>query len=401
MGFTWMKKMAAIAICAQLTVSCSSESPRSSDVKVTDIYDSAIKWQSIGNCWIYSTLGWVESLLLKDGQGEKDFSESYLTYRYYQEQLKSGAQKIQTGGFWSTSQDLILAYGLMLEGDFIPEEKDQPKSLRQAEATAFIEEKLADQEFLSSLALLTQTEKATAIEELLNEAFGVEIELLEEKIIPASAVILSSEPGKATTLSDVVRTWRPETHKSFFDWYSSGLSIDTLPAVSSLPASVRKVQLERKVMKALNKKIPVQLVWFVDFNAQGEDGIFSLANLKERGVGSQGYHQTVIEDYAVEILDPLTGEVIREIGEGQASQEDMLAAETNGRIKYLVVKNSWGGSERLDRPSYVVNGKGGYARLEADYLFGWMIQSAEDGGEGHPVTGFARYILPDSSIVNF
>ena len=36
---------------------------------ITDVNHTAVERQSIGNCWIYATTGWVESLILQHAQG--------------------------------------------------------------------------------------------------------------------------------------------------------------------------------------------------------------------------------------------------------------------------------------------------------------------------------------------
>ena len=113
-------------------------------------------------------------------------------------------------------------------------------------------------------------------------------------------------------------------------------------------------------MRALNDGEPVVLEWFVDFNAMDYRGIFSLDQLAYNGVGRQGFHQTVIEDYVVELVDPQTGEVYGEIGEGEVSEEQQELAVRHGRFKYLIVKNSWG-ANRPDRGSYTVDGEKGFS----------------------------------------
>lgn len=380
----------ALAACQPATDTTNS------NIKVTDIADSQIKWQSIGNCWVYAAVGWVESVLLEAGQEERNFSETYLTYRHYEEQLMRGSLKIQTGGWFYTARDLMQTHGLMNEGDFIPGEADETFSTVQMLATGFLENKLADEAFKLKLSSLSGKAKRQMVTDLLDEAFGVKMSLLADKIIQTKDLEFAKSENEVSNIYDELNSWTQISHLGYWDYQSSGLSEEDLPSLGTNWNSEKKVSVEKRVMRALNDKKPVVLNWFVDFNAQDEQGIFSFALLKEQGPGRQGLHSTVIEDYAVEILDPVTGEVIKEIGEGDVSEEEKLEAETNGRIKYLVVKNSWGGLERMDRPSYVRDGVGGYARLEQDYLFGWMKRIDENPSPWYPAveTGIHSFEIP-------
>ncbi len=54
---------------------------------ITDVDHSAVKRQSIGNCWIYAEASWVESMHLS-ATGEKfDASQSYWTYWHWYKQI--------------------------------------------------------------------------------------------------------------------------------------------------------------------------------------------------------------------------------------------------------------------------------------------------------------------------
>ena len=184
-------------------------------------------------------------------------------------------------------------------------------------------------------------------------------------------------------------------HKSWWsDWRSlSGLTLDALPAVSEFDLTPTQLNHQKRVMSALNAGEPVVLEWFVDFNALNDEGIFSLETLKEKGPGTQGYHQTVIEDYVVEVLED---GVWQELPEGDVSQEDKDRAVREGRLKYLIVKNSWGGDDRFDQASYVVAGKKGYHRLNVDYLYGWMGRKGSDDEVTSGETGLRGWIFPTS-----
>ena len=94
-----------------------------SNVLVSDVHHSEVKRQSIGNCWLYATASWLESLAL-DATGQTiDTSESYWTWWYFHDQIVgSRISEIQTGGWWGTAASIILRHGYVLEGEFVTTE---------------------------------------------------------------------------------------------------------------------------------------------------------------------------------------------------------------------------------------------------------------------------------------
>lgn len=64
---------------------CASDATDSSDI--TKIGESRVKEQSVGNCWVYATLGWVESLQVGTTRQELNLSESYITYMHWFERI--------------------------------------------------------------------------------------------------------------------------------------------------------------------------------------------------------------------------------------------------------------------------------------------------------------------------
>src|SRR5262245_1995913 len=58
----------------------------------TDVNQSDVKRQSIGNCWLYATASWSESLNKSATPNDPipNFSESYWTYWHWFEQIANG-----------------------------------------------------------------------------------------------------------------------------------------------------------------------------------------------------------------------------------------------------------------------------------------------------------------------
>ena len=153
---------------------------------VTDLTHSSVKRQSIGNCWIYATVGWIESLRLKASvtaaapMGEQlNISESYITYWHWYKSLMAGevtGMEIETGGFWGEAGDIIIARGYMSEGDFIPEEANAAQSARQGSALAAINASIRS----GMLSMPANRTNGTIVRAELDRAFGLRAEVVTE-----------------------------------------------------------------------------------------------------------------------------------------------------------------------------------------------------------------------------
>ena len=361
-----------------------TQQEQSASVQTVNLPHTKAKWQSIGNCWAYAFASWAESIAL-GGIGETvDLSETYITMRHYQDQLLQGVQgELQTGGSFEVASRITLNYGYMLEGDFVADEANATFSKVQKAATAYLNQSIKS-------GLLSKNRSAATVRSELEAAFGFKTADLSSKIKKASelALVKNLDGSVAQTLESAIRNWT--TARWPKDWASSS---QKLPYWSGSFTPSQETLLQR-VKKALNDGHPVVMDWFVDFNALTSKGEFSGEALKAKGSGRQGYHSVVIEDYVVEGVNPATGEKF-EVGEGEATPEMKELALKYGKIKYFVIKNSWGGLERTDRTSYVRDGVGGYHKLDADYLFAWLTQTDEKTGE---VTGsdtaLGRFVLP-------
>lgn len=376
----------SLLLTSSAFMSCSSNPntpwSRESRPQTVDIDHTPVKWQSIGNCWAYSHLGWIESLI-KKGTGESyNFSETYLTYRHFEEQLllNRPLEEIQTGGSFYRTRYLLQKYGLLLEGQFIPEEAEQSKSYIQAQAVSRINQSLQN-------GLLKTDRSPRSIRRELNMAFGLSEDDFATRTqfirFPKDILTQVSNDSQITLENHLVSwmevRWDPDLGHIPAD----------LPAEASVLSRSRKNLLTR-VKKALNKGYPVIMNWFVDFNALNQDGIFNLETLRQNGIGSQGLHSTVMEDYVVKGSHPENG-VDFQTPEGETSPTIKEWAAEFGLLQYVVIKNSWGGAERLDRPSYSRFGEKGYARLESSYLFAWLPDSEQSGS---PQTAITSFILP-------
>lgn len=361
-----------------------------SSTQTVNIPHTPVKWQSIGNCWAYAALGWIESMILR-GETEPlpNFSETYVTYRHYENQLEYlGLDELQTGGSFYEATQIILRYGLITEADFAPDEATLARSERQKKATATLNESLKS-------GPLSQSRTKAVIRSELNRAFGVNLKAIEDKIIDPQTIVVSAGRGQTAPLSEVMPSWR----EVIWPVNYSEMPSDPSPGLKGRPQwngklSDLQVRALRRAMRAMNAGYPVVLNWFVDFNAMNTDGVFDLTTLQTLGAGRQGYHSTVLEDYLAKGFDPTTSSYF-ETPEGDVSDELKMKAVNFGSLTSFITKNSWGGSERLDRPSYLRDGEKGYHKLTSSYLFAFIPQYNEDtqNFEGY-TTGLNSLIVP-------
>ncbi|MEY2987928.1 MAG: hypothetical protein RJB13_1449 [Pseudomonadota bacterium] len=361
-----------------------------SSTKTVNLPHTSPKWQSIGNCWAYAAAGWIESLMLRtDGQDVLDVSETYITYRHYEQQLAyTFDDELETGGSFQQATRLILTYGLMTEADFAPDEANSTKSDRQKQATNILNESIA-------FGPLSQSRSKAVVRSELDRAFGVNMKELEEKIVNPSDILVSTGRGQIERLSDVMASWREISWPIDFSSYPDAPQ----PGAPAKPIrnpeiTEQQIALLRRAMRAMNAGHPIVLNWFVDFNGMNQEGVFGLNDLEENGLGRQGYHSTVAEDYVAEGFDPFEGRYFR-TPEGEVSDSLKATAARFGIPTAFIIKNSWGGSERLDRASYFRDGEKGYHKLMSDYLFAFIPQLNEEtqSFQGF-TTGLNGIILP-------
>jgi hypothetical protein len=369
----------ALASSFLFAAACGKTQPQTSDTLVTDVGHTVVKRQSIGNCWIYAQATWLESLLLDQTGEEVDVSESYWTWwNWYDQIVGSNVTEIQTGGFWRTSANIILKHGWVLEGEFIASEAGMEMSGAQRAALDEINAALQPGGELHRRARRTPAR----VRKVLDRAFGAKMADAEAVARSADATIVGKNVlGQETTLAqalagDAASKWNVARFPSV--WGQNG--------VPSIQQEIARKELLVRVMRALNDKKPVVMSLMIDFNAlDTADATFKKSLLEENGVGSQGGHMVVLEDYTVKDVPG-----IGELGEGELSPE-LKAAALLGKVTKLIAKNSWG----KDRPDRGLTD--GYTGFDADYLFSQLAWKNGDGSSSADVsyyTTLTDFVLP-------
>lgn len=404
----WLSLASMLALASGAALGCSvdakddtatDDGSGSSTDDITQVDQSKVKRQSIGNCWLYATTSWLEALNKGATGEEKNTSESWLTYWHWYEQLANGhvSGELSTGGSWGTAADIILRYGITLEQDFIAAEADSEMSYRQSSALDAMNRELKDgrlkdpasrqdRKFIRQvLDDAWQLDAATRAK--LDAVFGPGV----DKTLDRAYVQTAPGNGIIRAVDFPARVKDPTTGQ-----FVNGTLADALgkssgwfgPREGKLawneaqyphdPAG-RRAFLKR-VQTALHDQQPVLMSWRVDFNALTQDSHFSLEELQRRGPGRQGGHMTVMHDYEA---TNVPGFGTLKAGQ-QATKEQMDAALADQtQIVFIRVKNSWGGI-RPDRWNEAAIP--GYHDLDLAYLNGPIKECPETEGQPDPAT---------------
>ncbi|MBK6698283.1 MAG: hypothetical protein IPG50_39785 [Myxococcales bacterium] len=371
------------AVFALQGVACGDATPEetltSASDELTDVKQSRVKRQSIGNCWIYATASWAESLNKSARKsGEMNMSESYWTYWHWFDQISAGwlsSGELSTGGDFETSSDIIRRYGVVTEGDFVYGEASIEMSARQKEALAVVNESLKTGALKDLTArrdrALVRRELDRAwrltpsVKKRLDTAFGPDV----SRTIGSGATLAGTRIASPDTIPAKLidpATKEPVT-KTLADAIGSGSSAFRWREAYYPRDAAGRRDLLKRVQRAMHDRQPVIMSWFVDFNSLDNQGRFAAPPTTP---GHQGGHMVVVEDYQINDV-PGFGTLPAGVLETRpAALEAALSSEAS--IEFIRVKNSWG-SFRPDR-QFVLPG---YHDLYLKYLNGPVKKCAE------------------------
>lgn len=385
-----------------------SDGADSNAQSVTDVPQTQVKDQSIGNCWTYATTGWVESLAKISSKKDLNLSESYVSYWYWYQQIVDptfSGNTIAEGGSWGVAVELIRKWGMMDEGAFIPEEADAILSNRQAAAVKAMNESLANgalktpESRLNKAVVRTELNKAWALSDAvvanLDKTFGAGgdktldvgsvpdgVPIYSAKTLPAKLQNPVTKALEDHTLADAIGTprfdWNPDYRNGTYAW-----------GVTRYPTSATdRRSFQKRVQRALHDNQPVVVSWYVDFNALNAQGQFAKPPEKP---GSQGGHMTIIMDYQV---NNVPGFGTLPAGVLETRPEALTAAlDDAATIEFFRIKNSWGNYHSV--PTTV-----GYHDLYMAYLNGPISECETDAKEEpildkcHPGVPLQDVVLP-------
>ena len=401
-----------LALASQ-AVGCAPDDASSQTDDITNVANSTVKKQSIGNCWIYASVGWAESLRLGYSSEMLDLSESYITYWHWMEEITGGvagftavasleSDQLSTGGFWGVAAELMRRYGVMDEGKFIPAEADAARSARQSAALSAINTSLksgvlSDKAKRKDLAVVrAEMDKAWQLTPeviaTLNTVFGEKLTKNLEKgsTIPEGSGIhrpkdieIAMTASGPLTLADAIgkpsSSYNVRSRTGTYAWNEESYPTSSLSRRDFLA----------KAQKAMHGGLPVIMTWFVDFNAMVSN------TFKEPPAtpGRQGGHMVVLEDYEI---DNVPGFGTLKAGTTVTDQKALDAAlSKDATISFFRIKNSWGSD--LAPPGATDDLKG-YNDLYMKDLNGPITKCTAVGtdacGKKSNETGLWAFVLP-------
>lgn len=346
---------------------CSSEkapdATTGDENEVVDIPNTKVKDQAIGNCWIYATAAWAESLRMGYSGEELDISESYMSYMDWFHGIQEGdftaAEGLETGGWFGEAAEYLRRYGVMDEGTFIPEDANKEESSRQKQALDYINASLKSGVLADAsnrkdpVKIREELDKAFKLSPeviaLLDESFGRDLSrtLVKGATIPEGKGLRAPsqievgfykpEVGGTQVISLADAVGAPSSEFSSYSWKTRKGNFAWNE--SSYPSSVsNRRTFQIRVQKTMHARRPAIAVWFVDFNAMERPaGVFR--NIPT-SIGSQGGHMSVFEDYQV---SNVPGFGTLEAGTVVTDPAALDAAlDPAATIDFFRIKNSWG-----------------------------------------------------------
>jgi hypothetical protein len=325
---------------------------------ITDIASTPVKNQAIGNCWVYATTAWTESLHLR-GTGEvANLSESWITYWDWYEKLTNYKtakdEKLATGGFFRSAMTIMGKYGVANEGAFIENEATADRSSAQSRAESAINASMAS-------GALKKSRSPEVVRQELNKAWG----LSENVVKQMNATFGEATPRTLTKPAAGFGIFSADTfqiaHKE------PGKDPVLAPLRSELGAweeisptnTPNQRVLLRRVQKALHDGQPAVVIWNVSWAAR------SGATFAKMGASNKvdGVHMTLLEDYQAALV-PNVGTLPAGVLVTDTKTLDLALAD-QVEVSFFRVKNSWGAS---GDPSGTGLYKG-YVDLYREYLF--------------------------------
>lgn len=355
--------LTSLALAGIVGCSGSADSAQSQDDAITDIPESRVKEQTVGNCWIYSTVAWVEAMHLAHTKEELNLSESYLTYLHWFSRIRSGVflfdskdGSFNTGAFFTDGEDLVARYGLMDEGAFIATEANVDKSARQEAAENVVKAALQP-----TGALGTPEKRADAanVRKVLNDAFKLPASVSAKLTRafgadlgktrghgaditgsgfrdPATIIVAVLPGGKTLTLDDAIGELDPNRPHDAKRDRSERRGPYAWERVDFGKTPEQRAASTLRLKKALNAGFPVPMDWFPAWKSfNRNDGSFRGVPDKSEG---GGWHVSVAHDYQVTVGGTV-------IPVGQAVHDPATLAKTlqpDATIDLVRLKNSWG-----------------------------------------------------------
>jgi hypothetical protein len=397
LGRCWFR---SVLVASGIAVSaCASDTGAKSEDDVTEVPETGARDQKdTGNCWLYATAGWAESLeyaqLIADGRARVDdpttrpfhLSVAYWDYWDWYSKLVSGEVKgkkaavlkdqLDSGGSWGAAVEIAERYGITrsraLVGDDVSNEATHTLAALDTMVASLTSGPLKSAASRRNRSLVrSELDRAfgfqSGVTEAITAAFGdgsrtfLNGTAVGNAVIkdPASLKLRVPHPsGQARTVSlkDVIGVRAqgddPDHRTGPYAW-------NVVSFVPGTPQQNRDYF--RRIQRVLHQNAPLPISWYVASNGdEGHEGQYLSIPSTPADKASSNGHETLIDDYDVDAV-PGFGHLAAGTVASEAQKSAALSDES--RVLSLRVKNSWGRTLNAYGPA-------GYNDLHVDYLTG-------------------------------
>jgi hypothetical protein len=398
-----------ISLVPALIGACATTSPGtgSDESGVTDIPQTGPRNQrETGNCWLYATGAWVESLETAANEREgrppaTHYSVAYWDYWDWFDKITGGkvhgsnaagvAGDLDSGGSWGLAVELILERGLVHEVDFLSDaplvDADAVTSAKAIVASSLVEGPLRTKAARADGALVrSELERAFQLGDRVSSAltavFGQDgRETLLTSARAAGPVVdpdalrivtpLASGPSEVHVLRDAIGARRgagndADKRTGTYAWSRVAFTAATSSSSEKTRAFFKRLQ------RALHAGAPVPIDWFWASPADPDHhGVFHRVTRVPDDDTDSVWHETLLYDYQVDV--PGLGTLAA--GTPASPAEESAALADDASIVFLRVKDSYYAYRTgTDRHA-------GRSDLYLDYLLG-SVQSCTHDDSG-------------------
>ncbi len=340
----------------------SAGSPASSDL--TSIENTPVKEQTIGNCWLYGTAAWAESMHLAATTESIDLSEAYWTYWYWYEQISGSpvtaftrdnySYGIVEGGYWGIAAELVRRYGWMRESDFAPDAtvlgKKHADALEIMNAS-LLSGALEDPEARKDpILVLQELNRAWGLSEpVANElvnTFGPNRNFASDPTLHGGTMVrsaddllvLAADGQTNVTFKEIVgdhevgtkyelgrRTGAHAWNDIAYTW------------ANDTAGQARRTAILQNVKLSMNRRLALPVSWST---SAAENGVYKVSPDTSYPYGG---HLSVLVDYEIEHVPGFgTLTIDQKVTNAEALAATLLPGAT---ISFFRIKNSWGTSQ--------------------------------------------------------
>lgn len=331
-----------------------------------------------GNCWLFATLGWIESLELGAAREAgrtatvAHYSPAYLDYWDWYEKITAGAiaqktaggirEELDGGGSWGAAVELVSRWGLVRSKDVDPNQRDADKALAALKTMSAS---------LATGALKTAAARSdrTLVRRELDRAFAFPAPLKQEMDrtfgdgaknletgATASGLVRAKEdvevriprPGGEVVLRPLADAIGARAAGDDPDQRTGTYAFRVVPFTDEAAddeAATRAYFARIQAVLETKTSIPISWYW-ADNGDERETGRFEGVPKTPAGEAESTSHLSIIDDY------------------------EKVAS---GELRFLRIKNSYGARTKStkSRPK-------GYDDLYASYLLG-MLETCPEG----------------------